>query len=221
VLGKLFRNAVGKPVGRQAAPDADFLPDYDATYAPLLAQRAAGFRVIFERLQQRCRGLGRPGLIVETGSMRAPGNWAGDGQSTFLWKAFADQFPCEIHTVDLDPEAAVVVNEHCGEPVQAHTGDSVAFLHEMATRPKPPQIDMLYLDSYDYDPHNPFPSAFHHVKELLSVRPCLDQGSIIAIDDNLLMPDGTLSGKGFLATQWFDHLGIECIHRGYQFVWQL
>lgn len=200
-----------------------FLSRYDAQYAPLLDVRAGGFRVMFDLLEKRCRLLGRPALVVETGSMRAIGNWAGDGQSTFLFKAFSEHWPSEIHTVDLDPEAAQVVRQACGETVHAHTGDSVAFLYKMAEQPDPPQIDLLYLDSYDFDPQDPFPSAMHHVKELITARPCLGEGSIIAIDDNFIHPDpadGRVIGKGYLCAEWFAHLGIPLVHRGHQFVWQ-
>jgi len=216
MLRKLFKSTAGP-----AAPAASFMPHYESNFAPLLAERAPGFRVIFERLEERARELDRPLLIIETGSLRQPGNWAGDGQSTYQWGEFARMRDCQVHTVDLDPEAARLVQKHCGEQVQAHTGDSVAFLYAMAEAPDPPQIDLLYLDSFDFDPRDPFPSAMHHIKELIAVRPCLGKGSIIAIDDNLVLPDGSHTGKGYLAMQWFDHLGIKCLYKGYQYIWQM
>lgn len=222
MLGKLFGKSTPSPQAPPApVPGASFLPYFDEKFAPLLEHRAAGFRRMFELLETRCRALGRPALIVETGSMREVGNWAGDGQSTFLWNEFGGFFKSEVHTVDLDPQAAVVVRQYCCEDVHAHTGDSVAFLNDMATRPEPPVIDLLYLDSYDYDIENPFPSAFHHIKELIAVRPCLRAGSIIAIDDNYVHPDGRVEGKGYLAIEYFRHLGIPCAHQGHQLVWQL
>ncbi|MDB5803041.1 MAG: hypothetical protein JWN73_363 [Betaproteobacteria bacterium] len=223
MLRKLFGNSAAA-AGAAAPARASFLPYYEQTFAPLLADRTSGFRMMFELLEARCRGLSRPALIVETGSLRAVGNWSGDGQSTRLWKEFAAFQPCEIHTVDLDPGAAPVVRAECGDAVQAHTGDSVAFLYKMAQSPEPPQIDLLYLDSYDFDVADPFPSAFHHIKELIAVRPCLGPGSIVAIDDNYPHPDpadGRVTGKGYLAMQWFRDLDIPLLHRGLQFVWQL
>ena len=202
------------------AAQRSFLPVYDQLYAPHLMGRAAGFRIMFERLEARAALRSEPLLIVESGSLRKPGNWE-DGQSTMLWKEFAQFHECEIHTVDLDPKAAVSVRQTCGDAVHAHTGDSVAFLHQMACAPEPRQIDLLYLDSFDFDPEEPFPSALHHVKELISVRPCLDKGSIVAIDDNFVLPDGQFAGKGYLAMQWFRHLEIPCVHSGYQLVWEL
>jgi hypothetical protein len=187
MLKRIWKNFAGGNAGQGPAGAPSFLTHYESVFAPLLGVCA---------------------LIIETGSMRTPGNWTWDGQSTVLWKEFGLLYESEIHTVDLDPEAARVVRQECGELVQAHTGDSV-------------QIDMLYLDSYDFDAADPFPSAFHHIKELIAVRPCLGPGSIIAIDDNFVLAEGGFTGKGYLADEWFRHLDIPCLHRGHQFVWQL
>jgi predicted RNA methylase len=208
-----------------ASPSREsFLPLFKQKYEPLLDIRASGFLAIFELLEARCAQLGRPALIVETGCMRGVGNWAGDGQSTLLWKEFAALHPCEVHTVDIDPAAVRVVREVCGDAVQAHVGDSVEFLYELANQSPSRQIDLLYLDSSDFDPNNPFPSAMHHVKELIAARPCLGTGSMVVIADNYVYPDptdGRITGKGSLALQWFRHLDIPLIHKGHQFVWQL
>ncbi|MDB5803042.1 MAG: hypothetical protein JWN73_364 [Betaproteobacteria bacterium] len=220
MLNKLFRTALA-PRKDNAAAASPFLAHYESRFAPLLAGRAGGFREIFRRLEARCAARAEPGLIIETGSMRAVGNWAGDGQSTVLWKEFASIHDCEVHSVDLDPEATRVVREECGDAVQAVTGDSVRYLYDFANSPQARQIDVLYLDSYDFVPENPFPSAFHHIKELIAVRPCLGPGSIVAIDDNFPFSEGGWTGKGYLAMEWFKHLGIPFAHQGHQFVWQL
>ncbi|HEY4370630.1 MAG TPA: hypothetical protein VGN52_01725 [Burkholderiales bacterium] len=217
MLKNLFKGTLkGESEEVTASP---FIANYDKRFAPLLGVRASGFRAIFQRLEPICAK--RAGLIIETGSMRVVGNWLGDGQSTVLWKEFASIYDCEVHTIDLDPQAAVVVRQECGDAVHAHTGDSVRFLYDYANSPGARQIDLLYLDSYDFDSKDPFPSAFHHVKELITVRPCLGPGSIIAIDDNFVLEAGGYTGKGYLAIQWFEHLGIPCVHQGHQFVWQL
>lgn len=226
MLGDLIKRALGGGAtadsgAASSVKSRNFLPAYESRFAPLLAARAPGFRIIFEHLEERCRASEEPVLIVETGSVRQLGNWAGDGQSTLLWNEFAAFHSTEVHTVDLDPAAAEVVRENCGAAVHAHTGDSVAFLYKMAGDPNPRQIDLLYLDSFDFDPNEPFPSAFHHIKELIAVRPCLRKGSIVVIDDNFHGPDGQITGKGYLVMQWFKHLDLACLHAGYQYVWQL
>jgi hypothetical protein len=215
---------VAAPIGAagQVAAGGSFLEHFDRNFAPLLDHRAAGFRVMFERLEAICRARppGQPALIVETGSLRIVGNWRGDGQSTVLWKEFARFYPCEIHTVDLDPVASWAVREACGDAVHVHTGDSVAYLYQFA-RQQRRQIDLLYFDSFDLDLEDPFPSAFHHIKELIAAAPCLGPGSLIGVDDNYRDAEGNITGKGYLLLQWFRHLDIPQLHDGYQYVWQL
>jgi predicted O-methyltransferase YrrM len=154
--------------------------------------------------------------------VRQAGNWQGDGQSTVLWGDFASRFDAEVHTVDLDPLPARRILEDLGmgEMVQAHEGDSVRFLHDFAVREPRRQIDLLYLDSYDLDIKNPYPSALHHIMELAAARPCLGPGSIVAIDDNLELDTGGRVGKGMLVGDWFHKIGIPPLHLGYQFIWR-
>jgi len=210
----------GKAAQTPAVERPSFLPRYDMDFAPHLAQRAPSFRIMIEKLEALARQRPGPLLIVETGSLRAVDDW-GAGQSTLLWKAFSEFRDCEIHTVDLNPDVTALTERVCGDAVHAHTGDSVAFLHAMASVPVPRQIDLLYLDSFDFDPEEPFPSAMHHVKELIAIRSCLHRGSMVAIDDNFVSPDGKHVGKGYLAMRWFEHLDIPCLYSGYQFLWQL
>ena len=150
MLGKLFSSSVVK---QGAKPDttvssSGFLTLYDREFAGPLRGRSASYRIMFEKLQARARSLDRPLLIVETGSLRVLGNWD-DGQSTLLWDEFSRFHPAEIHTVDLDPQAAVVVQDACGPAVRAHTGDSVMFLHQFrrqsATPDRPPLPGLLRL----------------------------------------------------------------------------
>jgi hypothetical protein len=212
----------GKSAGPAAAPGplAPFWAIFDREFAPNLGPREASFRIMLETLALRARGDGAPLLVVETGSMREENGWL-DGQSTALWATFARYLPCEVHTVDLNADAAALVRRICGDQVQTHTEDSVGFLHRIVTAPQARQIDLLYLDSFDFDPRDPFPSAMHHVKELIAARPCLAKGSIVAIDDNFYNDQGQCVGKGYLAMQWFEHLRIPFLHKGYQVVWQL
>ncbi|HEY4370632.1 MAG TPA: class I SAM-dependent methyltransferase [Burkholderiales bacterium] len=222
MLSSILKTMLKRDEAGQAqapAKPSSFLPTYEERYAPHLLGRTDGFRIMFRELEARLARRPGPALIVETGSLRTPGEWL-DGQSTLLWAEFAKVHPCEIHTVDLNPDAAVTVRQTCGDAVHAHTGDSVAFLHRMACAPQPRQIDLLYLDSFDLDKEDPFPSAFHHMKELTSARPCIGPGTIIAVDDNLVLPDGQYGGKGYLVMQWFRHLEIECLHSGYQWIWR-
>ena len=222
MLKKILKDLIGSDAKPPATPlgARSFMPEYERTFAPHLNQRAESFRVMLEKLEEVAARRPGPLLIIETGSMREVDDW-GAGQSTLLWKAFSAFHQCEIHTVDLNPDTTALVKRVCGEAVHAHTRDSVAFLYDMANAKPRRHIDLLYLDSYDFNPEDPFPSAMHHILELIAIRPCLGEGSLVAIDDNFVLPDGSFTGKGYLALQWFRHLNISSLHLGYQFVWQL
>lgn len=199
-----------------------FLKQYNEIYAPLLADRADGFRVIFEKLEERrqSRGPGYRPWIIETGSLRVMNNWAGDGQSTRLFDMYAAHTGGSVITIDINPEAQQVVVANCSDLVTSIVDDSVTALHKIAMGANGQTADLLYLDSFDFEESNPFPSAFHHVKELLSAMTLLDDGTIVSVDDNYFMPNGVKTGKGLLVQQWFSDIGQRPIHDGYQTVWQ-
>ena len=228
MLGRLAKRILTGNAGEGTgagtpAGTVSYLERFDRQFAPRLELRAASFRLMFELLEQKSRALDRPLLIVETGSARVPGRWAGEGQSTVLWDDFAQYFEAEIHSVDIDPNAGRVLREELqvSDSVRVHTRDSVGFLHEFATRLPLRQIDLLYLDSFDFNGDNPFPSSFHHMKELTAIRPCLGPGTIVAVDDNLPVEGGGYIGKGMFVDEWFTQVGIARLYTGYQFIWQM
>ena len=59
------------------------------------------------------------------------------------------------------------------------TSDSINFLNEIDFIP-----NLLYLDSWDLNLYNPFPSAVHTLREFLAIEYKMPVGSIIIIDDN-------------------------------------
>jgi hypothetical protein len=222
MLGRLTKKLLGGQAAGNDATPVSYLARFDREFAPRLGQRADSLRLIFSLLEPHCQALDRAALIVETGSVRELDNWEGDGQSTLLWGDFAAHYDAEVHTVDLDPAAARLIREktRLEELVQVHTGDSVRFLHGLSTRPPLRHIDLLYLDSFDFDPNNPWPSALHHLKELAAARPCLGPGSIVAVDDNFMTSDGGFVGKGMFVAEWFAQVGIAPLFTGYQFIWR-
>jgi predicted O-methyltransferase YrrM len=119
-------------------------------------------------------------VIVETGTVRFAGNWDGDGQSTVVWNAYAEQLGGHVTTIDLDPVGAELVEQMGLANTIAITGDSLEVLPTLTVS----QIDFLYLDSFDVDWDNTTPAAEHHLAELKIVWPLLKPGSIVAVDDN-------------------------------------
>lgn len=169
-----------------------------------LGQRAEAFRTIGDLLPDKCR-------IVETGTVRVPGNWEGDGQSTVVWSTFAQPLGGDVVTIDIDPVGATLVGVLGLANVLAITGDSLAVL-PLLRRP----ADLLYLDSFDVDWNDPDPAAEHHLRELTAASHLLNPGSIVAVDDNR---DG--AGKGTKVAARMVELGAEEIVSGYVRAWRL
>jgi hypothetical protein len=210
------RSRSGGMVG-SGTTDNSFLDRFDQEYAQKLGRRKEGFRVIFERLEALPK---RRFSLLETGSTRTIGNWEGDGQSTILFDAFLNFHEGLLFSIDLNPEATVTSRKHTSPKTHCICSDSVRFINDLSRLMRSTlEFDLFYLDSFDVDFNNPMPSAFHHVKELMSVGK-LAEGTIIAIDDNVER-EGKLIGKGGLVEEYFSEIGVAPIYRGYQFVWQV
>ncbi len=125
-----------------------FLQTFDSEWGPRLGLRRPTLRSAFEYLLKR-RPEGH--LIIETGCARAPGNWEGDGQSTYLFDQFAERCNGQVFSVDISPEACAVARSLVGDRTKVHAEDSVGFLKRIGTQllQSRKQIDLLYLDSFD------------------------------------------------------------------------
>jgi hypothetical protein len=153
--------------------------------------------------------------IVETGTTRAgwsPGTFGGDGGSTIIFGEWAMKNNAALFSVDISPEAVLKAKQAVrtfGDHVQIFQNDSIAFLKDF-----PHQIDMLYLDSYDYDSLDPGLSQRHHLKEIEAAYPKLTDRSIVMIDDCAL-PYG---GKGKLVIEFLRERGWQIYMSQYQVI---
>lgn len=195
----------------------DFLPAFDHEFAGRLAFRAPSFRLMIDCLQARAKN---SYFILETGCMRSDDNWAGDGMSTRLFDAFVGFHDGKVLSMDINPDNVAMARKHCSERTEVICGDSVSTLHRLSRQGTLPEIDLLYLDSYDFDKVNPLPSMFHHMKELTSIMPSLSPGTLVCVDDNLMI-DGRLIGKGTMVDLFMRDIGAERLFEGYQLVWRL
>ncbi len=109
------------------------------------------------------------------------------------------------------------------------------FLHRLANRLAATGrgIDLLYLDSYDFDAANPVPSMMHHLKELCAIAPALKARTLVVVDDTFralrglkaadgsytLLGDFGLAGKGSYVDEYFRQIGIAKAFEGYQCGW--
>jgi hypothetical protein len=193
-------------------PDTPFNEQFEHFFKPRLHQRADGFTAIFAALgAQR-----EPPLILETGCLRIPGNWPGDGQSTFMFDALARDRHGTVISIDITPESIDTARRACSSATQLICNDSVAALHALSQTIRRP-ADLLYLDSFDLDPSNPAPSALHHLMELTAARPLVDRGTIICVDDYQV---GDLKGgKGLLVDRFLARCNVRVLYSGYQKVW--
>jgi hypothetical protein len=91
-------------------------------------------------------------VIVETGCARLKDDWGG-GLSTLLLGAFCEKLNNGSHlwTVDLSSrnmETCKEITQEYKDYISYNVGDSVEFLKNFQSDKK---IDLLYLDSYDYE----------------------------------------------------------------------
>ena len=179
-------------------------------------KRQAGFEIMISHLRT-CK---YP-LIVETGVSRQENNFFGDGMSTLIWDSIATELDGTIHCVDINADSCKFARNNCGPKTMIWCADSVKWLSvkEQEYNKLNRKIDVLYLDSYDLDLNNWHPSAVHHLLELTAIKGALQPGTLIAVDDNLII-EGKHVGKGTYVAEYMKRVGKEQIFSGYQWVWR-
>lgn len=183
-----------------------FLITFSTRYSDLLGKRADTFKEMFLHLLKRRQ---HNFTIVETGTVRMEHNFNGDGCSTVIFDHFISTYGGTLHTVDINPQSCALARRLTSPRTLVTISDSVIFLD---TFQKPETIDLLYLDSFDFDANNPHPSSLHHIKELATVWAKLPSGCLIVIDDNF--EDG--SGKGAYIQEFMYNVGATPLFNSYQ-----
>ncbi|WP_029604781.1 ATP-grasp domain-containing protein [Kozakia baliensis] len=195
------------------AREMSFQEGFETIIKPRLAHRVESFAVMFEAL----RSFHAP-LILETGCLRVPNNWDGDGQSTFQFDWFARDHQGEVISIDINPDSIESARRACSGATSLILNDSVASLHMLAQRCARPAA-LIYLDSFDLDRTNPTPSAIHHAMELAAVRPLIGPGTLICVDDFNVEGVGP-GGKGLVVDQFMHAIRAEVLYSGYQKIWR-
>ena len=149
--------------------------------------------------------------IIETGTCRKPGDWAGDGQSTRVWDWVLSRKPGVAVSVDVEM-ASVETAQKCCTRVHCVCQDSVTFLRGYI----PFVPTLLYLDSRDWGPGAEVASCMQQVAELAACWERLPAGCLIASDDS----HNLRQGKPTLSRQLLKVLGIEPILESYIVVWR-
>jgi len=186
--------------------------------------RASSLELVFEILDEKKT---KDFFIVETGCMRADhGKIAlgDDGASTYIFDDFINYYDGNVVSVDINPNNAKHANELTSDRTEVYCSDSVEFLWNLPVKRK---IDLLYLDSFDFEPEDPIPSQKHHLKELCAAMTKLRKGSLIVVDDNANTPEFewftkiAQGGKAGFVKDFMASIGVEPLYDGYQIVWQL
>jgi len=177
-----------------------------------VGKRADGFAAIFDALDRHSRP-----FIVETGCLRVPKNWEGDGQSTFQFDWYAREKRGSVTTIDINSESIDSARRACSSVTNTVLNDSVAALNALSTQAKEP-ASLIYLDSFDLDLLDPMPSATHHAMEIMAARNLIGPGTIVCVDDFNVPPLGP-GGKGLIVDQFMESINANVLYTGYQKVW--
>jgi hypothetical protein len=203
--------AVGLPPPN---PGEGFAARFERDMAPRLGKRREGFETMLAALQGR-----EAPFVVETGCVRKPGNWEGDGQSSVIFDALAEDRGGRFLSIDRSVRSLEVARRVCGPATTLVLNDSVAALADLASLGVR-RIDLLYLDSFDLDPADALPSAAHHAQELIAARPLLGRGSIVCVDDYRVR-GAAAGGKGAIIDRYMQAARARVLHEGYQKAWIL
>lgn len=179
-------------------------------YYPFLEFRKDSFLKIFEYLESLNK---KTYFIVETGTMRAENDIGGAGWSTKMFDDFINYYDGTLISIDISMRCCEFANSKTSEKTKILNADSVLGL-EFLSRQNIPEIDCLYLDSFDIDFNNVHPSAFHHIKEFAAINKKLNLKSLIVVDDNL---NGT--GKGTYLESYMRDIKCNKYFDEYQVGW--
>lgn len=155
-------------------------------------------------------------FIIETGTTRKD-SMDGDGSSTILFDEFAKIYPgTKVISIDICKHHCDYAKTRVSDTVEIICSDSTLALFNIAKDNSLPNIDLLYLDSFDMDWGNPHPSSMHHIKEFISIQPKLAKGSLVVVDDN-----ANNKGKGQYISEYMVDINQDKYFDEYQIGWVL
>lgn len=208
-----------------------------------LPARARPAEVMLKYFLRRCRGESGPGhlvdrqrsftellrklteipapVVVETGSIRSPEDWAGAGFFGYLMGFYLTARGAgELHTVEIDPERAEFARTWqapFADRSTVHVGDSRDWLKGWRVYLRRP-IDVLYCDSADVGTPGYQDVCLDEVQlatDWTEATPCVTAPRLILIDDTF-MSRGTWDGKGAKAVPYLLAKGWRVDYSGYQ-----
>lgn len=170
-------------------------------------------------------------IIIETGS-----SYAGI-KSTNLFDSYVKKYGGRLYSVDINAQLIQKIRGEFSEATELICDDSVEFLNEFPINYPGVKPNLVYLDSMDIDWLAPEPAEVHGLNEYLAVKPLLQKGSLLLIDDTPSSPywldtregwyhdlvkyydeNGALPGKGARVVKELAKTGgVDIIHHYYQY----
>lgn len=172
-------------------------------------QRNKTFRAAAEWILQY-RDKSQSFSIVETGCYRGI---PADGQSTVIFATIAKHVFCSFKSLELDAnhieqaKAHLAANGHNPNETAWWQGDSVVRLRHVDF------IDFLYVDSFDCDLKDPFPSQRHQLAEVGAAYGAFRFPAAILMDDCVKDCHG---GKTGMSAAFLKERGWKLAAEGYQ-----
>ena len=108
--------------------------------------------------------------------------------STYLFNEYVRKYGGRFWSVDINP---ALVNQHRGNmcpATQLVAQDSVQFFKNWVQENPGLAANVIYLDSYDLDFHNPRPSGQHGFNEYAALKPAIHEDTLLLIDDTPVNP---------------------------------
>jgi len=179
-------------------------------YYPFLGKRKETFLKMFQYLESLNK---EKYFIIETGTMRAENDLGGAGWSTKMFDEFINYYNGKLISIDINPYNCQFARSKVSNKTSIMQSDSVLALNYFAKQ-NIPEIDCLYLDSFDVDFNDIHPSSLHHLKELCAIIPKITSGTLIVVDDNL---NG--KGKGTYVDSYMNDINCSKLFDEYQIGW--
>lgn len=151
-----------------------------------------------------------PITIVETGCIRNTTEESkfGDGWSTLNWEYYCKRTNSVVYVVDIDERHLSKAKEIVPESEFVHytKQDSIQYLKQFDK-----QIDLLFLDSYDYvGPEENIIACHNHcLNEVLAAWDKLNTHCYVLIDDVF---NNAWDGKGKLAIPYLLNNGFQLVY---------
>ena len=198
-----------------------------------LEKRSVSFKKVIDYLETQKD----PIIILETGCLRKPDNFSGEGQSTLIFDKYIQHRNdgSRVYSVDINPTNVETCRSIVSKNVHIEVDDSVKFISNMDRYLNANEkISLLYLDSFDVNFLYPFESSAHHLKELTASMPYINKNTLLVVDDAPLSMQGyrdennnfklikntTIGGKGYLIHEYAQSIGAEFFFSHYQLAYK-